>query len=87
MNSEKVSHMTRKLILHEPKKNYLRILKLLEDIRSDTDMTEEQFLEYRKIILDNGNDTLRRIDQYLSTVKMIYAGKDKPYGKNKNNHQ
>lgn len=72
MNSEKVSDMTRKLVGHEIKKNYLTMLKMLENIREDTNMSEDQFIQFRKIVLDSGNDTQRNAEKHLSRVKMLF---------------
>lgn len=66
--------MTRMLVSNEIKKHFLiPMLQLLESIDEDVNLSEEEFQKYRKLILDNGNDTIRKVDKHLSNVVMKFG--------------
>ena len=45
---------------------YKQFLFILEDLDADGyHISEEDFQRYRKRVLDQGNDTLRELDEYL----------------------
>lgn len=70
MNQEKFVAMTRVLMGQEIKKNYLAMLQMLEEICEKHDIDKEEFQYYRKIILDYGNDTKRKVESHLDRVKL-----------------
>ena len=74
MENNKASSMTRMLVSNEIKKHFLiPMLQLLESIDEDVNLSEEEFQKYRKLILDNGNDTIRKVDKHLSNVVMKFG--------------
>ena len=47
---------------------YKNFLFILEDINTDGyNISEEDFQRYRKLILDQGNDTVRELEEYLDS--------------------
>lgn len=74
MENNKASSITRLLVSNEIKKHFIiPMLQLLESIDENTEMSDEEFKKYRKLILDHGNDTIRKVDKHLSNVNMKFG--------------
>jgi hypothetical protein len=54
------------LIARDVKKLYLSFLYLLEDLKNDDKITEEEFQRLRKRVLDYGNNCYRNIEEELN---------------------
>lgn len=54
-------------ISRDIKKLYLSFLYILEDLRSEQKITEEEFNRLRKRVLDHGNNCYRNIEEQLNS--------------------
>lgn len=54
-------------IYRDIKKLYLTFLYMLEDLKSNDQITEEEFQRLRKRVLDHGNNCYRNIEEELNS--------------------
>lgn len=71
-DSNKPSDITKKLISYEIKKNYIEFLVLLEELKENYSISDEDFSDIRKKVLDVGNDTRRKVNSHLERVKINF---------------
>lgn len=53
-------------ICHDIKKLYLTFLYILEDLKSENKISEEDFIRLRKRVLDHGNNCSRNVEEQLN---------------------
>jgi len=54
-------------IYRDIKKLYLSFLYILEDLKSNNQITEDEFQRLRKRVLDHGNNCYREIEEELNS--------------------
>lgn len=62
-------------IYRDIKKLYLTFLYLLEDLKSDGKITEDEFQKLRKRVLDHGNNCYRNIEEELNSFDFTLTKK------------
>lgn len=63
------------LIARDVKKLYLSFLYLIEDLKNEDKITEEEFQRLRKRVLDYGNNCYRNIDEQLNSFDFTLTQK------------
>lgn len=62
-------------IYRDVKKLYLSFLYMLEDLKSNENITEEEFQKLRKRVLDHGNNCYRNIEEELNSFDFTLTKK------------
>jgi hypothetical protein len=55
---------------------FLSFIYILEDIRNDGKISNDEYQKFRKKILDHGNDAIREINSELQNFDFIFKEKD-----------
>lgn len=55
---------------------FLSFIYILEDLKADGRMSDEEYQKLRKRILDQGNNTIRDISEELQNFDFIFRSKD-----------
>jgi hypothetical protein len=63
----KLNEFVNGLIFRDVKKLYLSFLYILEDLKNEDQITEEEFQRLRKRVLDYGNNCYRNIEEQLNS--------------------
>ena len=63
----KLNKFVNGLIFRDVKKLYLSFLYILEDLKNEDQITEEEFQRLRKRVLDYGNNCSRNIEEQLNS--------------------
>jgi hypothetical protein len=63
----KLNEFVNGLIFRDVKKLYLSFLYILEDLKNEDQITEEEFQRLRKRVLDYGNNCYRNIEDQLNS--------------------
>jgi hypothetical protein len=70
-----LNNLIRTFIYRDVKKLYLGFLYILEDLRNDKKISEEEFSKLRKRVLDYGNDCSRNIEEQVNSFDFILKDK------------
>jgi len=62
-----INKFVNSLIFRDVKKLYLNFLYVIEDLRDQNKIDEQEFERLRKRILDHGNNCSRNIEEHLNT--------------------
>jgi hypothetical protein len=69
-----LNNLGKGFVYRDVKKLYLSFLYILEDLKSQDKITEEEFQRLRKRVLDHGNNCYRNIEEQLNNFDFIMKG-------------
>jgi hypothetical protein len=70
-----LNNFVESFVFRDVKKLYLSFLYLVEDLRNENKISEEEFVRIRKRILDHGNNCARSIQEQLDNFDFTLKNK------------
>jgi hypothetical protein len=70
-----INNFVKGIIFRDVKKLYLNFLYIIEDLRDNGNITEEEFQRLRKRVLDSGNSCYRDIEEQLNNFDLTLNNK------------